>query len=85
MTEKNKTTHYEEESKMITNEDKEIGALLGTPFKPVDLPENALDVVKEVLDMVHKGDERRPVILRHFDNMLATEKIIKMLKDDGIY
>lgn len=54
MTEKNKTTHYEEESKMITNEDKEIGALLGTPFKPVDLPENALDVVKEVLDMVHK-------------------------------
>lgn len=56
-----------------------------TPVLSNGRPDNALDIVKEALDMIHKEDEGRPQIIRQFDDMLARERLSKMIKDDGLY
>jgi hypothetical protein len=56
-----------------------------TPILSIDLPDNALGIVKEALDTINKEDEERPQIIRQFDGTLARERLSKMLKCDGLY
>jgi hypothetical protein len=45
---------------------------------------NALDVAKEALGLLRKDEEKRPLVFRQYDNMLARGKILQMLKGDGV-
>ena len=56
-----------------------------TPVLSNGVPDNTLCIVKEALDIIHEEDEKRPQIIRQFDDVLARERLLKMLKDDGSY
>lgn len=49
-----------------------------------NIQNNALDLIKEALDLIRQEDEKRPLVYRKRGELRVRDMVLQMLKDDGV-